>query len=194
MMHLRPTTLLLSLCLLAAGTTQAKTDALDALRQRLPAYSPEEHERLVSEDEARRANDEAARADPDLVLLPEMTVMEHTLFRMEEDSLLQKGAFDEELIKRELSAFDRYFLNRYTIPFIGVSKAVRAREAYLARKNEELQNRMARLAGLVARLDPAEAREFREVLRDTDLANGNTAKETARASSARGGSGGSNSQ
>lgn len=47
---------------------------------------------------------------------------------------------------------------------------------------------------MVARLDKDEAREFREVLRDTNLDNATTAKETARSTSAKGGSGGINSQ
>lgn len=190
----RLTVPLLSLAFAATATLRGQSNAQDALRQRLPDYSPVEHERLVAEDEARRANEEAARADPDMVLLPDMTVMERALFEMEEDSLYRKGARDKELIKRELSAFDRYFLNRYTIPFLGVSNAARAREAYLQRKNAQFQDRMTRLASLVENLDPEEAREFRSMLRDTDLANGSTRREAARSTSARGGSGGANSQ
>ena len=172
--------------------------AQEELRSRLPRYSSEAHSRAVAEKEAEeRAAAEAkaaAEADPDLVILPPMTVIEKTMRRMERDSLYRKGAFDKELVRRELSEFDRCFLNRFTIPFVGVSKETRARESYLARKNAEAQERYSRLNRMVARLDKDEAREFREVLRDTNLDNATTAKETARSTSAKGGSGGINSQ
>ena len=192
MKRLVPPLLLLALPALAAPTPQ------EAIREKLPAYSPAEHERAAAEEEAqakaREAALAAAAADPDLVVLPEMTVWEKQQQRMAEDSLYRKGAYDKELVKRELSEFDRFVLNRFTIPFLGVSKEARAREAYLARKNAELQDRMGRLNRLVAQLDEKEAREFREVLRDAALDNGNTAKDSARSSSARGGTGGRNSQ
>jgi hypothetical protein len=165
---------------------------------RMPAYSPEEHDRLVAEQEATaKAQAEAraaAEADPDLVVLQPMTVIEKAMQKMAEDSLYRKGAFDKELVKRELSAFDRYFLNRFTVPLLGISKEARAREAYLARSNEEMQDRLSRLNRLVSLIDPDEAREFREELRNASFDNTNTAKETARATSAKGGSGGKDSQ
>ncbi len=190
--------LLLPILLGAELTAFADPSPSEVVREKLPAYSPEEHARIVAEEEAREKARAAARAaaeaDPDLVVLPDMTVLEKTERRMAEESLYRKGAYDKELVKRELSAFDRYFLNRFTIPFLGVSKEARARQAYLDRKNAELQDRMARLNRLVSRLDSAEAREFREVLRDANLDNSNSTKEAARATSARGGSGGKNGQ
>ena len=182
---------------LAAGDTSSRTTQ-DELRAKLPDYSPEEHARAAAEKEAEEKAAAAARAaaeaDPDLVILPPMTVIEKTMRRMEEDSLYRKGAFDKELVKRELSEFDRHFLNRFTVPFVGISKEARAREAYLARKNAETQDRLSRLNRMVAMVDADEAREFGDVLRDTGLANATTAKEAARSTSAKGGTGGINSQ
>jgi len=182
---------------LAAGDTSSRTTQ-DELRAKLPDYSPEEHARAVAEKEAEEKAAAAARAaaeaDPDLVILPPMTVIEKTMRRMEEESLYRKGAFDKELVKRELSEFDRHFLNRFTVPFVGISKEARARETYLARKNAETQDRLSRLNRMVAMVDAAEAREFGDVLRDTGLANATTAKEAARSTSAKGGTGGINSQ
>ena len=172
--------------------------AQEELRSRLPHYSPEEHARAVAakeaEEKAAAEARAAAEADPDIVILPPMTVIEKTMRRMEEDSLYRKGAFDKELVKRELSEFDRHFLNRFTVPFVGISKEARAREAYLARKNAETQDRLSRLNRMVAMVDADEAREFGDVLRDTGLANATTAKEAARSTSAKGGTGGINSQ
>ncbi len=194
---------LLVLSILLATTLTAEADstagsAQQALRDKLPAYSPEQHARAVAEAEAiaktQAEAKAAAAADPELVVLAPMTVMEKAQQQMTEESLYRKGAYDKELVRRELSEFDRYFLNRVTIPLLSSSNEARAREAYLARKNSEFQDKMARLNRMVAALDEREAREFREVLRDTSLDNGNTAKETARARSARGGTGGRNSQ
>ena len=194
--------LLTAALLLAGPLLLAEEEAELSPRQqviaRMPAFSSEEHERLVAEQEATaKAQAEAraaAEADPDLVVLEPMTVIEKAMQKMEEDSLYRKGAYDQKLVRRELSAFDRYFLNRFTIPFLGVSKEARAREAHLARRNEELQDRLARLNRLVALLDPQEAREFRGELRNASLDNRNTAKEAARSTSAKGGSGGRDSQ
>ena len=184
--------------LLLAVPVLADPTPREAVREKLPSYSPAEHDRAVAEEEARAkaraAAQAAAAADPDLVILPDMTVIEKQQLRMAEESLYRKGAYDKELVKRELSELDRNFLNRFTIPFIGTSNEARAREAYLARKNAEQQERLARLNRLVARLDKHEAREFRDVLRDANLDNANTTKDAARATSARGGTGGRNAQ
>lgn len=154
--------------------------ARQAVRAKLPAFSAEEHARATAEEAARMAARAAARAaaaaDPDLVVLPPMTVIEKAILRMNEDSLYRKGAYDKELIKRELSGFDRYFLNRYTLALplpgfsIGISgsqtPAQRAREAYLERQNRLAKERINRMSRLVAAEDPAEARALRKVLRD----------------------------
>ena len=50
------------------------------------------------------------------------------------------------------------------------------------------------LGGAIIVVDADEAREFGDVLRDTGLANATTAKEAARSTSAKGGTGGINSQ
>ncbi len=162
--------------------------------EKLPGFSEEAHAKAVAEAKAGADAKAAAAQDPEVVVLPDMTVQEKAIQRMTEESLYRKGAYDKELVKRELSEFDRSFLNRYTVPFLGVSPEVRAREAYLARKNAERQDRFSRLNRMTAVLDPAEAREFREVLRDAQLDNSNTTKDVARSRSARGGSGGRNSQ
>ena len=166
---------------LAAQTVDSATLPQKAVREKLPAYSAEEHTRAVAEEEARLAARAAAKAaadaDPDLVVLAPMTVMEKAIQRMNEDSLYRKGAHDKELVKRELSGFDRYFLNRYTLALplpggisvgIGNSKtpAERARDAYLERKKRLYKEQLGRLAQAVATEDPREARALRKELRN----------------------------
>ncbi len=127
----------------------------------LPAFDPKAHEQAEAEKAAEVAT------DPDIVVMPEMTVQEKALKRMNEDSLYRKGQYDKELVKRELSEFDRYFLNRFTIPLFGISKETRARELYLQRKQEEFQQRVKEAARLNDALDPDAAKQQRRVLVDT---------------------------
>jgi hypothetical protein len=183
--------LTLLVALLAVCPLPAAPDSppRQAVRNQLPAYSPEGHDSTVADEKAREASRAAAKAagdaDPDMVVLPAMTVEARAVQRMEVDSMYRKGAHDKMLVQRELSAFDRCFLNRFTLPFVGVSKEARAREAYLARKHAEEQERMGRLARLVEIGNPAEAREFRNVLRDASLDNGSSSKASSRSTNAK---------
>lgn len=174
----------LAAAVLAAGPSMLFAESASApqqaVRAKLPNFSAEEHARAVVEEAdrmaARAAAKAAAAADPDLVVLPPMTVIEKAILRMNEDSLYRKGAHDKELVKRELSGFDRYFLNRYTLalPLPGISIGIggsqslemRAREAYLERQNRLAKERISRQARLLDTEDPKESRALRKVLRD----------------------------
>ena len=134
------------------------------IRSLLPDYSPAEHARAEAAKAAEAARAAAATNDPDVVILPLLTVRERAVQRMEEEALYRQGAFDEELVKRELSAFDRYFLNRFTLPLFGISKEARARAAYLERKNREFNTRVRDLARAVAAVDRDEAVALRTAL------------------------------
>ena len=132
----------------AAAESTLSPAALEKLRSVTSPYSPAQHARA----EATKAAANSVLPDPDVVALPPVTVLAHTLRRLHEDSLYQHGAFDKELVKRELSTFDRCFLNRFTLPLFGISKEARARQAYLERKNREFYrhaNDLARVAQLV---------------------------------------------
>lgn len=171
--------LILPVLLATALPLPAESTMRRAVRDKLPAYSAEEHDRAAVEAAAlaaaRATAKAAADADPELVVLAPFTVQERALQRMAEDSLYQKGAYDKELVKRELSTFDRCFLNRYTLALPlpggiaiggGMTQAQRAREAYLERKNRLYKERINGLARLVAGVDPAEARALRRDLRN----------------------------
>ena len=167
------------LLLVAAGRSpglRADDTAVPAVRVQdrivplFPAYSPEEHAKA----EAEKAAATAKALDPELVVLPEFTVQEKMQRRLAEERLYQQGNYDKELIKRELSEFDRYFLNRFQLGLnlgfirigIGDSKENRAREKYLARKRLERDERLKHLASVVAFSDPTEAKELRKLSRD----------------------------
>jgi hypothetical protein len=77
-----------------------------------------------------------------IMLLPQVTVRERRIRDFtERESYTQKG-LEELAVKRYLSDFDRYFLNRFTLPIIGVSKEQRAMALFdqdeaIARNREE---------------------------------------------------------
>ena len=102
---------------------------------------------------------------PNIVFSPPATAQAGILRRMAEDSLYQRGAFDRELVQRELSVFDRCFLNRFTLPLFSVSKETRARQAYLERKSGEFHDEANAFAGIVQLSDPKEAAALRACLR-----------------------------
>lgn len=100
--------------------------------------------------------------NPDVLELPKMTVKQRPRPRLGENVILGPKAFNEELAKKNLSALDRSFLNKFTLPLFGISAAERAREDYnIAQKRQFLSDVMtiARAAELT---DPANAQALRE--------------------------------
>lgn len=102
--------------------------------------------------------------NPDVLELPKMTVKQRPRPRLGEIDVLGPKAFNEELAKKNFTAFDRNVLNKFTLPswLGGVSAAERAREDYnIAQKRQFLSDVMtiARAAELT---DPANAQALRE--------------------------------
>jgi hypothetical protein len=146
----------------SAATATATTGSAvtrTRIRSGLPDYSPAEHAK------AETAQATATADDPDVIVLPAVTI-QASLFRwIEEDSLFWRCAFYTELVKRELTTFDRSFLNRSTLPLFGVSKEARVRQACLERKNREFGRHVTDLARIVQLSDPQEAATLRASLR-----------------------------
>jgi hypothetical protein len=82
----------------------------DRILEGLPAYDKE------ASEEARKAAEKTA-PDEDVVVLPEMTVIERQQQRMAEEDLFKKGLKDEQLVKRELSDLDRSFIPPRSVPW-----------------------------------------------------------------------------
>lgn len=161
-MSLRLTVAFVSV-LLATGVVAAEEaapitdEAAHRIREKLPDYN---HEAA----EAARAAAEEPKPEDDVFVLPEMTVIERQKQKLAEEDLYKKGLYDEQLVKRELSEFDRSFLNRYRLPFIGMSNKARARAIYLERKNREFRDSVKRVADNLALIDPEEAKKLRAEL------------------------------
>lgn len=161
---------------LGASDPTLSPDAKAQIKAATPAYDPSIHAAEV----ARKAA-EATPPEDEIVVLPEMTVQEKSLRRMQDEDLYRRGAWDKELVKRELSDFDRFFLNRYTIPLFGISKEERARQAYLERKNREFQERIKNFSQVLRTTDDKEAAELETIMLDT-ARSGSPAESHARPS------------
>lgn len=168
-------------CLLgsaAFATPENAPTMTDQVLATVPAYDPAiraaEQKRVETEKELGIVEDE-------VVTLPELTVQEKALRKMEDETLYRRGAWDKELVKRELSEFDRLFLNRLTLPLLGVSPEARARALYLERKNREFSTKITSYADALESADPSEARALRTVMID-NARSGQTLASTARPS------------
>lgn len=158
----RLTVCLVSLALAGSGLAQDKPapvseEVESQIRERLPNY---DHEAA----EAARKRAAEIPVEEDVIVLPEMTVWERQQQKMVDEDLFKKGKFDEKLVKEELSELDRAFLNRYHIPFVGISNKARARQIYLERKNREFREGVQKLAGTLELTDPEEAKRLRAAL------------------------------
>ena len=144
-----------------AAETTLSPETLAKLRSVLPLYFSTEHPRA-------RVPEVAVTADPNptgILAPPSLTVQAHTLRRLREDSLYRQGAYDRELVKRELPAFDRCVLNRFTLPLFGIGNEARARQAYFDRTNREFHWQVDDLARVVQLTNPNEAAALRGSLR-----------------------------
>jgi len=78
--------------------------------------------------------------------------------RTAEKDWLTPQARDMELVKTYITPFDRYFLNRFTLPIVGISPAARARMMYDEDKRLEDLGWINEQIDEVKRLDPAEGK------------------------------------
>ncbi len=130
------------------------------IRSVLPAYSASGSARLAASPAAPATVFHA----PNFVLSSPVTAQAGIARRMAEESLYTRGAFDRELVKRELSVFDRCFLNRFTLPLVGISKEQRARAAYRERQVRHFRDQVTAFARIIQRTSPTEAAALRACL------------------------------
>lgn len=178
-----------ALCAMSAPVSWAEPATTAETQAKILAATPGYDPAIRAEAEAQKAKENLDEAE--IVVLPEMTVQEKSLRRMEDETLYRKGAWDKELTKRELSEFDRFLLNRYTLS-VGVggvsfgiagaqSAADRAREAYIARKNQEFKDRVNNFSDVLKSTDDKESNELKTLMLDT-AKSGSTLENNARPS------------
>lgn len=100
--------------------------------------------------------------NPDVLELPKMTVKQRPRPRLGEINILGPKAFNEELAKKNLSALDHSFLNKFTLPLFGISAAERAREEYNIAQKQQFLSDVMTIARAAELTDPANAKALRE--------------------------------
>jgi hypothetical protein len=104
--------------------------------------------------------------DPDVVRMAPVIVKENRLPRPDDKEWLTPKARDAALVKEYIPPFDRYFLNRFTLPIFGVSKEARARMMYEEDKRLQDLKWLNDQIDQVKQQDPQEATELSRI-RDT---------------------------
>ncbi|SDR72014.1 hypothetical protein [Opitutus sp. GAS368] len=109
-------------------------------------------------------NQKAGTPDPEVLELPKITVKQQPKprVRLGEGTILGPKAFNDELAKKNLSAFDRNFLNKFTLPLFGTSAADRAREDYNIAQKQQFLSDVSTIAKAAEQTDPAAAKALRE--------------------------------
>ncbi len=130
------------------------------VRSGLPAYSAPVPARLTSNPGAPVT----VFHTPNLALSRPATAQTGIVRRMTEESLYARGAFDRELAKRELTVLDRCFLNRFTLPLVGISTEQRARAAYRERQHRRFHDEVTAFARIVQLTSPTDAAAVRACL------------------------------
>ena len=110
--------------------------------------------------------------DPDVVRMAPVIVRDYRLPRTEDKEWLSPKAVDAELVKQYIPPFDRYFLNRFTLPIVGISPEARARMMY--EEDQRLRdlkwfNDQIDQAKL---LDPEAAKELKSIRNNTFMRSG----------------------
>jgi hypothetical protein len=105
--------------------------------------------------------------DPDVVQMAPVIVKENRLPRTDEKEWLAPKARDAALVKEYIPPFDRYFLNRFTLPIIGVSKEARARMMYEEDKRLQDLKWINDQIDQAKQMDPQTAKELTKIRDDT---------------------------
>jgi hypothetical protein len=122
-----------------AGTGIISGEISAKIREGLPAYRP------PPPDTGTDAEASARPVDPDVLVLPKMTVKERRLPRDAADHLMGRDDFKRKLENIYLDELAKvgplnYFLNQFTIPILSPSKAERGRAIYRARELDRLRH------------------------------------------------------
>ncbi|HTT56934.1 MAG TPA: hypothetical protein VMF63_07485 [Opitutaceae bacterium] len=99
----------------------------------------------------------------EVVQMPAVMVFADKLPRIDEKAWLTTKARDEVLKKWYLSDFDRSFLNRYTVPILGVSQEARANQMYEEDQRLRDMKSMQDQIDVLKKLDPQAAKELQQV-------------------------------
>lgn len=121
-----------------SGLVTRKTKTL--IREGLPAYQPP-----APKADGETTDSTVPTTDPDVLVLPKMTVNELRLPRDAADRLMSKRDFNRKMENLYLDTIAEdgplnVLLNSLTIPFLSPSKAARGRAIYRAKEMDRLRH------------------------------------------------------
>lgn len=155
----------LATALSAAGPSAAiiSREISAKIREGLPAYQPP-----APRPEGEAAETGPQTTDPDVLVLPKITVKEKRLPSDADDHLMSRDDFKRKMENLYLDTIAEdgplnYFLNRFTIPILSPSKEERGRAIY---KRREL-DRLRRVNDTMRRIDPGTAGRLERELDNT---------------------------
>lgn len=155
----------LATALSAAGPSAAiiSREISAKIREGLPAYQPSAPR---PEDEAAETN--LQTTDPDVLILPKITVKEKRLPADAADHLMSRREFNRRMENLYFDALVEegplsVLLNNFTIPLISPFKATRGRVIYRQRELERLRH----VSDSLRTLDPDAAGKFERELDNT---------------------------
>jgi hypothetical protein len=99
-------------------------------------------------------------------------VREQRLPRTDEKEWLNPKARDAALVKEYITPFDRYFLNRFTLPLFGISPEARARMMYEEDKRLKDLKWINDQIDQLKQLDPEAAKDLTTVRNSTFTRSG----------------------
>ena len=105
--------------------------------------------------------------DSDVVQMAPVVVRDSRLPRIEQKDWLTRKAQDAELVKEYITPFDRYFLNRFTLPLFGMSPVARARMMYEEDQRLRDLNWINDEIDQMKQLDPEAAKELKSIRNST---------------------------
>jgi hypothetical protein len=133
-----------------------------------PRLSPETANQVLSgvpawNPQAVEPAGKAPPAEPDIVRMDPLIVWGERLPKTDKLDWLTPEARDVVLVKTYITPFDRFFLNRFTLPIFGISKEARARTMYEEDKRLREMRWMNDEIDQIKRLDAKEAKALLSV-------------------------------
>ena len=144
---MKPAGLLLPLVGLASALTAAEPSSTlisreisAKIREGLPAYQPP-----APKSEGEAADTTPQTTDPNVLILPKLTVKEKRLPSDAADHLMSRDDFKRKMENLYLDSIEEvgplnYWLNRFTIPILSPSKEERGRAIYQRRELDRLRH------------------------------------------------------
>jgi len=147
--------------LLALTVTAPAQDAAPADRPNLlpglPTYAP------PPPPEPKKLDQPNTSADPDLLVLPKMTVKQKPRPRLNADIVYAPKDLGNALAKQKYTQLDQA-LNKFTLPLFGQSLAERALEDHKREKKQALTDDVLNLSNAIKQTNPEEAKSLEKAI------------------------------